>query len=191
MFAVGCSSNDGGDGGSGGSATTTASSSAGTGGGSTSSVDPNEPFAAQRTACINEINKLRATKGLTPYTYWQGVDSCLDQQATSDEMTQMPHGAWLSMKYSCDGNAQNECLGQGANGIVECLDQMWAEKDQPNCQGCDACADQIGANCPGCDFYGQMGMECGHYVNMSSKALTQAACGFSTPDGWDVINFTQ
>src|SRR5437763_12094406 len=32
-----------------------------------------DPLAASRTACINEINKLRATEGHAPYAYWHGM----------------------------------------------------------------------------------------------------------------------
>ncbi len=148
-----------------------------------------DPLEAARVVCINKINSLRATKGLAPYTRWQSVEQCVDQEATKDEMTMMPHGAWLSNQYSCNGNAQNECLGQGVSGISGCLDQMWAEKDQPNCSGCDACDNAYSPNCPNCDFYGMNGPECGHYVNMSAKYLSQAACGFSSLGGWDAINF--
>ncbi len=115
---------------------------------------------------------------------------CVDQQATQDEMNNTPHGAWLSQQYACNGNGQNECLGAGVNGIEGCLDQMWAEKDQPGCAGCDACADAYDPNCPNCDFYGQQtGDVCGHYVNLSAKYFSKAACGFSSLGGWDAINF--
>jgi hypothetical protein len=118
------------------------------------------------------------------------VETCVDQEATSDETNGTPHGAWQSGSYPCNGNGQNECLGQGPNGIEGCLDQMWAEKDQPGCAGCDACADAYDPNCPNCDFYGQnTGNVCGHYVNLSAKYFTEAACGFSSLGGWDAINF--
>jgi hypothetical protein len=65
---------------------------------------------------------------------------------------------------------------------------MWAEKDLPGCAGCDACTGSGG--CDNCDFYGtQTGDVCGHYVNMSSKWFTMAACGFSSAGGWAAINF--
>ncbi len=94
------------------------------------------------------------------------------------------------MVDSCNGNGQNECLGQGPDGIVGCLDQMWAERNQPECAGCDACADAYNPSCPNCDFLGTTtGHVCGHYVNMSARFFTEAACGFSSLGGWDVINF--
>lgn len=149
-----------------------------------------DPYEAARQACIDKINALRATKGLSPYTRWTAAESCVDEQATADEMSNSPHGAWLSGTYSCNGSAQNECLGAGVGGIESCLDQMWAEKDQAGCAGCDACADAYDPNCPNCDFYGQTtGDVCGHYVNMSAKYFSMAACGFSTLGGWDAINF--
>jgi hypothetical protein len=143
-----------------------------------------------RQICIDKINALRATKGLPAYTRWTSAETCVDQQATSDEMNQSPHGAWQSHSYPCNGNGQNECLGQGVAGIEACLDQMWAEGNQPACSGCDACADAYNPSCANCDFYGMAtGMVCGHYVNLSAKYFTEAACGFSSLGGWDAINF--
>lgn len=167
-----------------GSGSGSASTSASTGSGA-------DPFAAARQACIDKINELRATKSLPPYARWTSAESCVDQQATADEMSGTPHGAWSSGQFpSCKGNAQNECLGQGPNGIVGCLQQMWDERLQANCTGCDACADAYTPNCPGCDFFGSNGNPpCGHYVNMSAKYFTEAACGFSSLGGWDAINF--
>jgi hypothetical protein len=102
----------------------------------------------------------------------------------------MAHGAWISGKYMCNGHGQNECPGWGAGKITDCLDTMWAEKDQAGCSGCDACAGAYDPNCPNCDFYGtKSGNVCGHYVNMSAKYVTKVACGFSDTGGWDAINF--
>jgi len=149
-----------------------------------------DPYAAARAACIAEINRLRATRSLPPYTAWTGVAACTDAQATSDETSHSPHMAWGMHAGVCDGNGQNECEGQGPGNIVGCLDSMWAERDQPGCSGCDACADAFNSSCPNCDFFGTAtGNVCGHYVNLSARYLTQAACGFSSLGGWDVINF--
>ncbi len=159
-------------------------------------VDSGDGFGALRTACINEINKLRATEGHAAYTLWTGsaIDTCVDEQATNDQTANSPHQAWLQGKYpTCNGNAQDECIGWGntVQGIVGCLDSMWAEKNQSNCSGCAACQAQFTQNCPNCDFYGQNGPECGHYVNMSADYLSYAACGFSTLPSkqWACQNF--
>lgn len=175
LFVVGC------DGGAGPSA-------GGDGaGGQPSSSDP---FEANRQACVDKINELRATLGLPPLERWRDAESCVDQQATSDAQTNTPHGAWISGKYDCNGHGQNECPSWGADGIVACLDSMWSEKDQAACSGCDACADAYNPDCPSCDFYGSTsGMTCGHYVNLSAKYVTKVACGFSSEGGWDAINF--
>jgi hypothetical protein len=159
-------------------------------------IDSGDGFGAARTACLNEINKLRATEGHAPYALWGGsaIDTCVDEQATYDEQNNSPHGAWLGQKYpTCNGNGQDECLGYGvtAAGVVKCLDAMWAEKNQTNCAGCPACQAQFTQNCPNCDFYGQSGPECGHYVNMSADYFGKVACGFSTLGGWAVQNFSQ
>ncbi len=143
-----------------------------------------DPHAAARLTCINKINELRATKGAPPLGQWTGAEMCADDQATSDQASNDPHGAF----GQCGESGQNECLGGGAAGIESCLESMWAEKDQAGCAGCDACADAYNPNCPNCDFYGtQTGDVCGHYVNMRALYFSEAACGFST--SWAVIDF--
>jgi hypothetical protein len=148
-----------------------------------------DPYAEARQTCIDHINELRATKGLPPYQRWTEGEECADLQATDDQQTGKPHGAWSSRKFGCDGgSAQNECLGGGATGIVGCLNMMWAEKDLPGCSGCDQCTSQSG--CADCDFYGTTtGDVCGHYLNMRATWFSMAACGFSSGGGWAAINF--
>ncbi|HEY1956454.1 MAG TPA: hypothetical protein VGH28_12605 [Polyangiaceae bacterium] len=158
-------------------------------------IESGDGFGAARTACLNEINKLRATQGHAPYALWTGdaIDQCVDEQATNDETDDSPHEAWLAGKYpTCNGNGQDECLGYGvsASAVVKCLDSMWAEKDQPNCAGCPACSGAYDPNCTNCDFYGQSGQECGHYVNMSADYFAKVACGFSALGGWATQNFS-
>lgn len=168
------------------SACSEGSGSNGEGGGGSSA----DPFAEARQACVDKINELRATKSLPPLARWTEAESCVDQQAQEDAKSGQPHGAWISGKYDCNGNGQNECPNWGVDKITDCLDLMWSEKDQAACSGCDACADGYNPDCPSCDFYGQAsGMTCGHYVNMSAKYFTKVACGFSTEGGWDAINF--
>jgi hypothetical protein len=186
LSSTACGSDEGkgtGGGGGGGAVSTTTTT--------THTSNPDDPFDAARQTCIDKINALRATKGLPPLARWIEAEGCVDQQATADEMADDPHGAWKNGTFaSCNGMAQNECLGAGVSGIEGCLDQMWAEKDQAGCSGCDACADAYTPNCPGCDFYGsKTGDVCGHYTNMSAKYFTKAACGFSALGGWDAINF--
>ncbi len=133
--------------------------------------------------CIDKINALRATKGLSPYSRWLDAEGCVDGQSTSDEQSGNAHGAF----GQCGESSQNECIGSGMAGIEGCLDMMWGEKDQAGCSGCDACADALDMNCPNCSFYGPP--TCGHYVNMSAKYYTEAACGFSSLGGWATIDF--
>lgn len=159
-------------------------------------LDSGDGFGAARTACINEINELRATQSHAPYALWGGsaIDTCVDEQATNDEKDNSAHEAWLQNKYpTCNGNGQDECLGYGVSpaAVVACLDSMWAEKNQANCVGCPACSGSYQPNCPNCDFYGQNGPECGHYVNMSADWLKKVDCGFSALGGWAVQNFSQ
>jgi len=168
-----------------GSSSSSASSS------SSSSGSSGDPYDAARQTCIDKINALRATKGLPAYGRWKDAELCVDQQATHDEMINKPHDAFSKGLYpTCNGFGQNECLGQGVAGIEGCLDQMWDERLQAGCAGCDACADAYDPNCPNCDFYGsKTGDVCGHYINMSAKYFSMAACGFSSLGGWDAINF--
>jgi hypothetical protein len=157
-------------------------------------VTSSDGFGAARTACIDEINRLRATQSLAPYTLVNtpSVDTCVDEQATYDERQDSAHDAWINNVYpSCNGNAQDECEGYGTDpaGIVACLDAMWNEKNYPNCLGCVGCT-AFGGACPDCDFSGTMGHECGHYVNMSAVYFSQVWCGFAaSPGTWATQNF--
>lgn len=111
---------------------------------------------------------------------------CADQQATADEQAHQAHAHF----QMCGEHGQNECLGQGVDGIEGCLDSMWGEKDQPGCSGCDLCADAYDPNCPNCDFYGTTtGNVCGHYANMIARYFSEVGCGFNAQGGWDVIDF--
>jgi hypothetical protein len=159
----------------------------------TGTVTSDDGFGAVRTACINEINRLRATQSLTAYTLvnTDSINTCVDAQATSDEASGVAHQAWGNGNGPCDGNGQDECEGYGndASGMVMCLDSMWDEKNNSNCLGCVGCT-QFGGACPNCDFYGMNGPECGHYVNMSSVQFTEVACGFAAAPGtWSAQNF--
>lgn len=154
-------------------------------------VPSSDPLAEARAICLDEINSLRATRGLAPYAAWTGVEECADSQAIADEASGTPHGAWSSgMFATCNGNGQNECLGHGPSGIRTCLQQMWAEREQAGCSGCDACADAYNPSCPNCDFFGSAtGDVCGHYVNMSARYFSEVVCGFNPDGGWAVQNF--
>ena len=168
------------------SSTTSTSSSSSSSSTTTTSTDP---WEADRQACIDHMNALRAGKGLPPYQRWLAAEPCVDQQATHDQSVQTPHDAFSHGTPACGGNGQNECPGWGVGTITGCLDQMWAEGTQPGCAGCDACDTfTIFQNaCPNCSFYGPP--VCGHYVNMTSTNFTQAACGFSADGTWAAINF--
>jgi hypothetical protein len=167
-------------------------------------ANSSDGFGAVRTACINEINKLRASENHKAYALWEtsAIDQCVDEQATNDQKKNSAHYSWINKVYpTCNGNAQDECLGYGntVQGIVQCLDDMWDERLQSNCAGCAQCngttLTQSIMNCQStstCDFYGNYGPECGHYLNMSADYFTEAACGFSTVGSnqdWAVQNF--
>jgi hypothetical protein len=167
-------------------------------------ADSGDGFGASRTACINEINKLRATESHAAYALWEtpAIDTCVDEQATYDQKANSAHDAWLNGVYpTCNGNAQDECLGYGTSPaeVVACLDAMWAERLQSNCSNCPNCngpkltsAIIACQSTSTCDFYGHYGKECGHYLNMSADYFSEAACGFSTVGttrDWAVQNF--
>lgn len=209
-LSAGCDSGtieDGGGGGGGSTSTSTSTSKANATSNATSSSNATtkatanatasgstgagDPLEVARQTCVDKINQLRATKGRAPYGRWSAAEACVDDQATSDEASGQAHGAWSGGEFpSCNGNAQNECLGGGVAGIEGCLEQMWAEGEQAGCAGCDACADAYDPNCPNCDFFGdETGDTCGHYVNMSANYFTEVACGFSDGGGWAAQNF--
>ncbi|MEP6862345.1 MAG: hypothetical protein ABJE66_17095 [Deltaproteobacteria bacterium] len=188
--AVACGSSPGGSDAAGGSGDMTkhdASTGSGSGSGTGSGSDV---FATARMKCIAKINALRATESKTAFGEWKSAETCVDGEVTSDEMTGQPHHAWQTNNDSCKGNGQNECEGQGPDGIEACLQSMWNEKDQADCSGCAACANAYNPSCANCDFFGTLhGQVCGHYVNLSANYFTMAACGFSSLGGWDAINF--
>jgi len=163
----------------------------------TGTITSSDGFATVRTACINEINRLRATQSLPPYTLVNTttINTCVDGQATSDEASGVAHQAWESGVDACNGNGQDECEGYGntTTGIVQCLDAMWNEKNNSDCAGCIGCQDENG--CANCNFSGGPNgnpPECGHYVNMSAVWFTSVACGFAAAPGtWSAQNFFQ
>jgi hypothetical protein len=171
----------------------------------------NDGFSAERQACIDKINALRATDtavALQPYTLGNSdmTNTCVDTQATNDQAANSPHQSFINSSPACSwpgggstgGSAQNECLsgyGTDVAGITACLQSMWDERLQSQCTGCIGCT-QFGGACPNCDFSGSMGLgECGHYVNMSAPYFLTVACGFgggppsSSSQGWMAQDF--
>ena len=171
------------------SSTTSSTSSTTSSTSSTTSSTTTDPWEQYRQECIDKINALRATETLTAYTRWTSAESCVDQQATHDKAVNIYHDAFRNGTPACGGFGQNECPNYGAAAISSCLQQMWDERLQAGCSGCDACDTWTIAagNCPNCSFYGPP--VCGHYVNMSSTSMSSAACGFSTDGSWAAINF--
>lgn len=151
-----------------GSSTGDTGSSSGDTGSATDTAPPpsGDPLAVDRTLCVDEINKYRATLSLPPYAGWTSASTCADGQSKSDSESGTAHGAF----GKCGEFAQNECPGWPGppdTMIKGCLKMMWDEG-------------------PG-DFAAH-----GHYVNMSSTKYTQVACGFhQTADGkwWSVQDF--
>lgn len=188
----------------------TGGDSSGGGGGDagadTGTITSDDGFAASRQACINKINALRATDtaiALQPYTLvnTDTTNSCVDTQATNDQAKDSAHYSFINNDPSCtwgspNGEAQDECeegYGTTPAGIEQCLQDMWNESLNSNCTGCIGCT-AFGGACPNCDYSGQNGPECGHYVNMSAPYFTQVACGFagaapSSTTGWSAQNF--
>lgn len=133
----------------------------------------NDPYAAARQACVDEINRHRATEGKSPLERWTDAEFCTDGEAKSDSETGIPHGAF----GQCNEHGQNECPGwPSTDSIISgCLQAMWDEGPPP-VNPCE----------------GQCFLDHGHYINMSSTRFTKVACGFyTTPDGsiWSIQNF--
>jgi hypothetical protein len=84
-----------------------------------------DPYAAARQACVDHVNQLRASIGLSPFARWTANETCADGQCKSDSETGTPHGAF----GQCPNWGQCECPGWGSvNDVVTgCLDAMWAE----------------------------------------------------------------
>jgi hypothetical protein len=124
-------------------------------------------YDGARSYCVDVINSYRDTLGLAHYARWADAEPCADGEARSDSETGTAHGAFPS----CEEFGQNECPswpGPPESLIDSCLASMWAEG-------------------PGDDFDAH-----GHYINMSSTAYTEVACGFyETPGGgyWAVQDF--
>jgi hypothetical protein len=140
--------------------------------------------------CVDTINSLRATIGLPPYTRWTAEEACVTGEATTDDSMMSAHWDFIH-NHPCASSAEDECPNWSTNpldpkkGIVACLNQMWAEKNQPGCSGCATC-DFPYTNCTNCTPNGTT--VCGHYLNMKSSVLKDVACGFST-GGWYTQDF--
>jgi hypothetical protein len=129
--------------------------------------NPDNPYDAAAQLCVDTINMYRATLDLPPYQRWIEAEVCSGEEAESDSMTGMAHGAF----GQCGEWAQNECPGWPGppEALLDgCLAAMWAEG-------------------PGEPFE-----EHGHYINMSSTQYTKVACGFfqtGQGDYWAIQNF--
>jgi hypothetical protein len=136
---------------------------------------------------VDHINQLRATKSREPLLRWNAGEPCADQNATYDS-THSPHADFLQGN-TCGASSQNECPGLGPSSVVQCIDMMWAEKDQEICAGCDQCpsvSDGWAGNCPDCKV-GSGNPTCGHYLSLLASTY-QVACGFSTEGPYTAIN---
>jgi hypothetical protein len=118
-------------------------------------------------ACVDSINRHRATLRLPPLARWSAGEACASREAATDSSTNTPHGSF----GSCGEYAQNVCPGWNDTqaAIVEpCVQDMWNEGPGPDD-----------------DAHG-------HYINMTSTAYSVVACGFVTlSDGstWFIQNY--
>lgn len=122
-------------------------------------------YRLQRIACVDTINKYRATEGLAALARWDSAEVCADSEADTDSKANKSHSAF----NRCGEWAQNECPGWGSVESITngCLQMMWNEKLNPS---------------------GQQG----HYINMKNTAYKKVACGFYvTTQGkvWAVQDF--
>jgi len=168
--AAGASSPAGRSGGSAGSSTPTGTAGA-TAPAAGSGASGDDPFAAERQACVDHINMYRATLMLAPLKRaTPEQEKCSDDGAKADGDSGQAHGS----AGSCRGlGGQNTCPGYPVRSggtltstLTGCLDQMWAEGEPPN--GVQACiADRTGCF-----------LEHGHWINMSQASYGTVACGF-------------
>ncbi len=174
----------------GGSSTGGSSTGGSSTGGSGTGGSTSDPFAAARQTCVDHINQLRATKNRTAYTRWTSIESCVDGEATYDS-THGPHAAFIGHVNTCGEHSQGECPGQGPSTVTNCIDLMWAEKDQSICSGCDSCPSMqqcFAGNCPNC-LCSTGHPTCGHYMALIDPTQTMVACGFSTGSPYTTLDY--
>jgi hypothetical protein len=158
----------GGIGGAGAGGVGGAQMTAGSGGAAAS----DDEFAAERQACVDEINMYRMSIGRMPLV--RGTpeqETCSDMGAKQDADSGDAH----SSAGTCSGlGSQNTCPGYALNfggGTLEgtlkfCLMQMWEEGEPA--EGVQACiADRAGCF-----------LDHGHWINMQSTTAGRVACGF-------------
>ena len=122
--------------------------------------------------CVRRVNQLRAEcQCLPPLERWVEGESCADQHAEYDAMTNQAHNGFREGICQPSGRGQNECPGYQSEGqvISLCLQQMWDEG-------------------PGEPFSAH-----GHYINMTNPSHQRVACGFyTTSQGrvWAIQNYS-
>lgn len=118
-----------------------------------------KPDESVSNACVAEINRYRATRGLPPLAQWKTAEVCTAQQCFHDAQSRTAHGTF----GACGELAQNECPGWfGWKGdpkdvTSKCLEAMWAE-----------------------------GPSGGHYRNMTNPRYREVACSYHTADDGSV-----
>lgn len=134
--------------------------------------------------CVDAINKYRATEDLPAYDFAdESKQSCADKQSAKDLSTNKAHGHFGDCDEYGQNSAPNVTLAYYAddNATIDYyLEMMWNEKKL--IESGDRDPDNRD------DFYA-----IGHYLNMSSKRFTAAACGYAKSSdgksGWININF--
>jgi hypothetical protein len=129
-------------------------------------INPTAPSNDAAQHCVDEINRYRATKGLTALGRWGEGEACAVTEARDDSQTGQAHGTF----GRCQERSQNACPGWPgkSNDVIDgCLKMMWNEG-------------------PGAF------PEHGHYENMVDTKVTRVACGtYQMPNGriWSVQDF--
>jgi hypothetical protein len=150
-----------------------------------SSGGGSDDLDALRQACVDEINRYRATLSLAPLRRaTPEQEACSDTGAKKDADANAPH----SSSRDCPGlGGQNTCPGYSIRGgatlestLFGCLRQMWDEGPPPLPR--DQCIQQ----------YQTCFLVHGHFMNMADTGYGVVACGFyQMPDGrwWMNQNF--
>jgi hypothetical protein len=131
-----------------------------------------DEFAAERQACVDEINRYRMSIGRMPLVRaTPEQELCSDMGAKLDGDSGRAHGSagmcrGLGGQNTCPGYALSFGGGTLDGTLKFCLKQMWDEGEPP--QGVQPCI----ADRTGCFLMH------GHWINMQMENYGRVACGF-------------
>lgn len=137
-----------------------------------------QDFDAERQTMVDQINKDRASLGLSALQRYREQEACADESAKYDAAN---GGHASSNKGMCGGNYWQNSLPNWANlqtVVSSGVAAFWNEGPPP-------------AGDP-CKYPSKCYFDHGHYLNMTEKDLTKVAVGiYQNPQGrvWLNLNF--